>query len=454
VPISAKLGAAIKSVPRIAQNVVANAATTALMTGFQLLSVPVFLKCWGVSIYGAWIAINTLSSYFQMADVGLNTATANSLVSCYVKGDLRRFNTLLSNNVLFICCVFGLSAILLLAAILSGASASILKIESLAAGQVSVSLGLLFGQIFVGTITNVISGIYRAVGSIPRGIMIDNVIRAAEYVALLGGATVGLRIPVILAVGLAIKVGGLYYKHYDAQKQLMYKIEWRYLSIVELRAMWVPATSFFMFPIANAVALQGPVLLINYTLGSIAVVSFTTTRTLVNCGKAVVDILQKSIWPELSLAFSHGNMSLVRRLHRQGVIATMAAVVAVTIALILGGKIAYLLWTAGGVVWDPHLFQLFLIALASNALWTTSSVVLQSTNNHEGLALLSVLTAISCLVVSFFILTMTRTISDLPYALILSDMVLAIYVMRRSLILTNDSWAAWFSWCLPRRVSQ
>jgi hypothetical protein len=53
-----------------------------LMMMFQLLSVPVFLQYWGVNLYGEWLALISLTAYFQMTDIGLNTATANSFTFC------------------------------------------------------------------------------------------------------------------------------------------------------------------------------------------------------------------------------------------------------------------------------------------------------------------------------------------------------------------------------------
>ena len=88
------------------KNVAANSITMGLMTLFQLLSVPIFLKFWGVELYGEWITLNTLTAYFQMTDVGLNTATGNSFTFHYVKGQLEKCTILINNNIFFIFSAF------------------------------------------------------------------------------------------------------------------------------------------------------------------------------------------------------------------------------------------------------------------------------------------------------------------------------------------------------------
>ena len=51
-------------------------------------------------------------------------------------------------------------------------------------------------------------------------------------------------------------------------------------------------------------------------LGPIAVVIFSTARTLTRFAYQMVDMITDSIWPELSTAFGAGNGLLARNIHR------------------------------------------------------------------------------------------------------------------------------------------
>lgn len=422
-------------------NLSATTVQTALITGFQLLSVPVFLHYWGVVLYGEWIALNVLVAYFQVADLGLNTATANSLTFCWQKKDQHRFNALLTNNLIFICAAFGVLFFVVAALSVVGALSALFRFEVLTPDVMHAGLFLLLAQVFVGTLNNLLNGVYRAGGRFARGTMIDNVIRSGEYSVLLGGVVTGLTIPAILLLGLIVKVVGLSAKFIDARRMQAFSIRPGYYSATELRAMLSPALSFALFPVSSAVALQGPVLLLNALMGGAAVVLFTTTRMLVNFGRAAIEVLHRSAWPEVSLAYARNDLKATRWLHRRVVVWSLALALGTSIMMVVLGGQVYEVWTNGAVPYSAPLTYALLATLMSNTLWSSSGIVLQATNNHIRLSVLYFGAAIACVLLSFVILRLTEQLVYLPLALLASDIMMAAYVLRRALMLTSDSYA-------------
>lgn len=429
----------MKNLKTLFKNIGANATTTAAITLFQIASVPIFLKCWGTSLYGEWIALNTLTSYFQITDVGLTTATANELTFCHAKGEYDRCNALISNNAAF---VVGAFFVLLLAVLgLSGLGifAKFFRFKIISPAALSVCLLLLLAQVFIGTLTNLLSSIYRATDTFARGAMVDNAIRASEYIGLLGGVFARLTVPQVLSIGVSIKLVGIVLKYRDSQRQFHFTLHPKYLRYEELKSLWLPSGAFFLFPLSASLALVAPVALVNFFLGSTAVVVFNTTRTMVNFGRSMIDILQRSVWPQLSLAHGRSDAHSMRWFHRITLLSGVAVALTWGVLLMLFGQRVYTLWTAGRAHFDPTLTYCFLAALVTTTLWSSSGVVLQSTNNHKTLSFLYLCSAVLVLGLSYGILRYTGDMNVLPLALLAGDILMISYVIKRALSLTGDS---------------
>lgn len=425
---------------RVLGNLAANAVTTAIITVFQIVSVPVFLHYWGISRYGEWIALSTLAAYFQISDVGLNTATANELTFAYARGEVKRCDVLLTNSTIFVVAVFGGVLLLLLLAERAGVVSAVVRFEEHSAATVRIVVLLLLGQVFVGTLSNSISGIYRATGKTSRGLMFDNGVRFAEYATMLLGVIGGAEITLILVLVIAVKGIGLLLKAADARRLIPFRISIDQFSSRELRQTIAPGFFFFLLPLSNAVSLQAPVALVSVYLGSAAVVVFTTVRTLVGFARSVIDIVHRSVWPEVSLAFGHHDLSTLRHLHRHVLAVTLVIVAVAAVGFAVAGEWIYSLWTGGETRFDGVLCAGFVVAFGANALWSASGVLLQATNQHRQLALLQLAGAGVVLGVTFALLRFDERLSLLSFALVLSDGLMLSFVMRSALRLTESSW--------------
>ena len=78
----------------------------------QIVLVPFFISYWGIELYGDWIALTAVSSFFSMSDIGLNTVTANAYSIAYNRGNTKECDSLLANNVILILLMWGLVTII------------------------------------------------------------------------------------------------------------------------------------------------------------------------------------------------------------------------------------------------------------------------------------------------------------------------------------------------------
>lgn len=416
-----------------------------LMTLFQLLSVPIFLKYWGVELYGEWIALNTLTAYFQMTDVGLNTATGNSFTFNYVRGQLDKCTILINNNIFFILIAFIVILLVVLGLGELGFFVRLFRFSLIGPSIVNGCLLLLFLQVMIGTFNNLLNTFYTATNHYARGIMIDNVIRFAEYAILIIGVSSGISILYVLLLGVIVKLLGLIYKFIDSSRYYKLSLSIRYLRVAELKEIFLPAISFFSFPVANSLTFQGVTLLINFFLGSAAVVLFNTTRTLVNFCKSTIDILHKSVWPEISIIYGKQDLFKLRQIHYRTLAYSILLALSTTLILFFIGEYLYDIWTKGAVKFDLILFTLLLLALITNTIWSSSTVLLQATNNHKAFSLFYLLAAILVFIASFIFLVSIRDVKYIPISMIVVDFLLIWYVLRKVITITEDSISSFFS---------
>jgi O-antigen/teichoic acid export membrane protein len=429
----------LKTTGKLFRNIVANSFTMVIMMGFQILSIPVFLMFWGAPLYGEWIVLNSLTAYFQMTDVGLNTATANSFTFHHVKGDEEKCRYLINNNFFFIMIAFAVIFIILISLISFNAFESLFQFKLIDHAVANLCLFYLFLQVLIGTLNNMLNTIYQGANEYARGIMIDNYIRISEYAALLSGVMMGLDLNIIVLMGVIVKIIGITAKFSDTQKFYKMKINFKYISMAELKAMFLPSLSFFSLPVANSFLFQGITLLINFFMGSVVVVVFNTSRTLINFIKSIIDVLHKSTWPELSLAFGKNDIPRMQILHRRTLILSLIATFASSVFIFFAGETIYNIWTNHEVTLNIGLFYFFILSLITNTIWSSSSVVLMATNNNKGFSLLYLIMALYVFVSSFFILKYTSRIEIIPLAIISADIILIIFVLKRALKLTEDS---------------
>src|SRR4051812_26923185 len=64
---------------RLLANFGANSLSRVLNLVIQLVSVPVMLSHWGTRLYGEWILLSTIPSYFAMSDIGFGNVAANDM---------------------------------------------------------------------------------------------------------------------------------------------------------------------------------------------------------------------------------------------------------------------------------------------------------------------------------------------------------------------------------------
>lgn len=427
------------NIKSIIKNLFANSFLVLINIIFQLISVPIFIKFWGIGLYGEWIVLSAISVYFSMTDVGLNTVTANDFSINYAKGKYDTCKILLNNNLFFLLTVFSIIFFLLAILISCFDLQSLFHFKILTERIAEIGLALLTVKIFIGMIANIFNTIYRANHLFSRGVMIDNTVLIAENTLLIGGVMLNLPIIYILCLYLIPVIIGFLFKISDTRRYIKIDFNIKYFDKKEFYRIILPGISFLSMPIGNAVITQGFTIMVSFVFGNTSVVLFNTMRTLVNFVKTGLTQINNSIWPELSLAFGRNDFYSMKKILRYAVSTSFYLAIAASTFLLLFGKPIYELWTGSVIIFNYTLFILFLLNLITNSIWYTNSVVLFATNNHKTYALLYMISTIVSLGIGYFIVKVFHNISFLPISLFIIDIFSINIVIKESLKIIDDT---------------
>jgi O-antigen/teichoic acid export membrane protein len=173
-------------------------------------------------------------------------------------------------------------------------------------------------------------------------------------------------------------------------------------------------------------------------LGPIAVVSFSTLRTLSRLNLQLVKIVKNALWPELSRAFGAGDISLARRLHRHACQASLGLSVMGGLLLWIFGPFIYRIWIRHDVAFDATCFHILLLVVVTNSLWDTSAVIPMSINGHCRIAVNYAVAAIVSLGLAWVLIPHFGTVGA-AVALLATDAWMTGLVLRTTLRQVHDS---------------
>lgn len=413
----------------------------------QFGSIPLFLHFWGVFIYGEWMLLSTIPSYFALSDLGFANAAGTEMTMRVARGD--REGALKVFQSAWVV-VTGISLIVTLAmlGLVHLIPAHHWMNLTLPRAEIIAVVSILACQVFFDLQTGLIGNGYRCDGHFAAGTMVRQAQRLAEFLVLV---IVLLCHAGLIALALAVtltRVSGNFLAMLDVRRRSPWLvIGWSHADRRTLKSITSPALSFMGFPIGNALNLQGITTVIGMTLGPGVVPLFSTARTLTRAVWQILNGLTNAIWVELSAAFGRGDIALARSLHRRACQAGLWIAVTFSIALFFAGPTIYHLWTGKSLVFEPNLFALLLIVVVVSSLWSTSYTMMLAVNRHQQLAAVYLVVTAASLALAY-VLTPRLGLHGTALALLASDGCMSVYVVPRSLALVQDTLPAFAKFVL------
>ena len=373
---------------RLLRGLGATALGPAVTAAIQLSTVPLLLHAWGTAKYGDWLILSAIPSYLGLSDLGFGDASGSDMTMRVAAGDrkgaIETFHSSLALLSIVSSCV-GLSMAVVVWRV---PWHHWLKLATLSDARASVVVFVLAAYILVSPQVGILESGFRCDGNFATGTVGGTLLRIFEVgLSTLAGILTGSMVWAAATFLTGRIAGILVYGWVLHKKSPWLTVGFSCATLSRVKELGAPALGFVALPLASAINIQGFTLVIASVMGSVAVVQFSTMRTLARVNFQLMTVIAWAMWPELSRAFGEGNVSLARKLHRHAYQAGLALSVVTASALWFLGPMLYRVWIHRAVQFDAGCFHTLLIVTFVNSMWFTSSVVSMSTNAHHRITL-------------------------------------------------------------------
>ncbi|HET8612493.1 MAG TPA: teichoic acid transporter, partial [Sphingomonas sp.] len=349
----------------------------------QIGLVPALLHAWGTQQYGIWLLLSAVPTYLTFSDFGFTFVAKNEMVMQVAQRDheaaLRTYHSIFA----LLCGVAPIVLGIATALIWGVDFAHLLKIPPAELGEARGVLTLL--------IVNVI--IYQFFLMLSAGVRCEN--RAATESTWVAASRLGEGLAIgvtalaggslLLAALSAVVIRTLFcsavYRWLRRASPWLY-LGWSRATRAEVRRLFHPALGYMFTPVSQALLIQGPVLLLGAISGPVTVVLYATSRTLTRLGTAGANMLNNTLITEYSAMAGRSHHSGFRRLFRLHMLASVAAVLAYSVLLVLLGRPLMHLFTHGKVPVIEPFFAVMVAAVAAEMLWTALFTPISAINGH------------------------------------------------------------------------
>jgi len=416
---------------RILHGLGANAYGQLVVIIIQLAGVPILLHAWGVQLYGEWLILAAIPTYLSMTDLGFSQSAGNDMTARMARGDTA--GTLVVFQSLSVL-VYGVAIVGLL---LSALLLALLPLQhwfhfvQLGSTEVRLILWLLAAEVLVKLADGVNHAGFRSHGdyALHVGIYATTMLvqMAAVWALALSGygpLAAAAAFASIRALATPCSAVWLLHRHRDL------RLGFEHARRAELQRLAKPALANLSMPLAMALNIQGMVLVVGAILGPLAVVVFATLRTLTRIALQAVWQVAHAFEPELASAWGNGDKALLRRLYLSAQRGGFWLALATAVALWFAGPLLLSVWTHGKVVMNQLLFSWLLLSAVASVLWYCALNLLKAGNVHLRATLWYALSAAASVILAIVLLHATHRIADAGLALLLTDALMASYLLR------------------------
>jgi O-antigen/teichoic acid export membrane protein len=430
---------------RLGWSFLSNIVSRFSQTAITFIQVPVFLHFWSVPLYGEWLVLNSIPNYLAFSNSGFGTVAGNDMTMLVAGGDRERALQVFQSCWWLILTICTTITLLLCGTLYFLPAARLLKISTISETDTKWIIFYLAVSILLAQLEMLLQSAYRSIGRYPYGAFVKSAMAVAAFSCTLLSVILGYGARTTALVYAVASIAGTIFLALLVKHDIPWiEFGWRHARFSEIRRITRPAIAFMGFPIGIALNMQGTLLAVSYALGPVSVVVFSTARTVSRGALQMVQMINSTFEPELTLSFGAGKIDLTRALHRRACqLALLVAVVAVSGVMVVGPYFLHH-WTGGHVPPSRGLLSVLLVVVVVYALWSTSSTLLTSTNQHQKMAAVYLAaTSLTCVACYFF--ARWEGLFGAAAALLLSELAMNCYVLPESLHIAQDTFPAFMA---------
>jgi O-antigen/teichoic acid export membrane protein len=414
-------------------------------TVIQLIQVPVFLHFWNTPLFGEWLILNSIPAYLSFSSIGFGNVAGNEMTMMVARNDREDALRVFQSCWWLIVLLCATAVVLLSGALYFLPAAHLLKLTHLSEYDTKwiifyLGLAVLFSQL-----EQLLQSAYRCIGRYPYGTALKTVLAFLAFAGMIATVALGHGPRVTALVFATINITGTFLLCLFVRHDIPWiEFGWKHASFSEIRRLAPLAIAFMGFPAGNALNLSGTLLAVGYALGPVAVVVFGTARTVSRVALQMVQMINTTFEPEMSLAYGAGNYDLTRTLLRRACQLALFVAVVVVLIMMTFGPWFLTHWTGGHVPPSRTLLSILLVVVIFYALWSTSATLMTSTNQHQRLASYYVLgTSLTC--IACYFLARSFGLYGAAASLLISETVMNLYVLPACLRIARDTLPAFLS---------
>lgn len=410
----------------------------------RLAEVPLLLAFWGTQLYGEWLMLAAIPSYFSIGDGGFATAACRDMTMKSGAGDRQGTLAVFQSTWLL------LLAVSLVACLLAYCFSELTPLDRwlgfsvINANETQMVLLLLVAHVLIGFQGGLLNGGFWVSGHYPTGMVLSATTQLLEFLGfglavILGGG------PVQAAAGYLsgriLGTGLMWIGQHRASSWLRYGFA--HASLSELRRLMAPAFASLAFPLGNALNIQGMRLVVGLAISPAAVAVFTPLRTLSNLASQPRAVINRLIEPEMALAYGRQDDSLFGRFFLKSCQLSFWGCLLAALVVVAGAQWFFPAWTSGKVVMQWPAFSLLLAGVLVNSLWYTALMVPYATNRHERIAVFYIFIYGAGAIVMCYFGAKGLGLSGAAMALLIVEIAMAVIVIRASLRMTHIDMSQW-----------
>ena len=413
---------------RVLKGVGAHALGVGIVMFARIIYPPLFLRAWGVELYGEWLILSSAVIYLALVDFGGQMYVANRLTEAYAKSQLELFKKLLNTGLALFVLLPTVVFILFMTVITWGSPTLSLPLTQTSVGTVFWVLTILALQICLSLPLGMLSGVYRAVGMLPRSAMLNNWSQLLQLALVSLGLWLSWGMVAIAAMhAIPIFVIGVVTLR-ELRRRFpgfvdFHSVDWRIT-----KEFIVPSAHFFSIQLSQTLTFQGVLVIVGVTLGAVPVVLFSAMRTVTNSMRQVLATFMSSVWPEMTRFFSHDETEKLRTLFRVTLRSTLVSAVVFIAIFHYFGDVIFHLWLGNKVEYQQFYMDLFLIYVFQLVFWMSCSHLLMSINKHHEVSILLLVTS-ACAIFFAYVGAKSYGLAGVIGGLILADLMLPLWVM-------------------------
>jgi O-antigen/teichoic acid export membrane protein len=441
---------AIPSRRRLLRNL--SAATVSKVAGavVSVASVPILLALLGPAQYATWIVLAAVPVWLSMSDLGFGSVAASEMTLRAAAGDMRGAQSILHAAWAGLLLITGVAVLLLVTAASLAPWESWLGLAIPVPHLASIVIVLGFSSL-LSLQAPLFYGLFRVRGRAEIPIAVSGlkpvldllfVCVAFSMFRTLLAAAAGL-----LAAQAAYLVGGTVWGLRTCPEL---KLGVRHATREDFSLCLRKGLAFCVLPTANALQLQGVLLVIHSALGLPAVLVFSTVRTMMRAAQHLLNLSSHTVLPEFGLLIGASQWGTAARLHATVLTFNVLAATGVAVLGVAFGPWFYGVWTSHQLAVDPALVAALALGVVANAWWFGALTILNAANlhNHAFAYLLASVGALALAYPASLQLGLVGT----ALSLLLVDAVVGPYVVRRACAAIHQTPAELLAASLGRRT--